>query len=119
MGRIADLIKHMMTKGRESDAENVEALRTAFKARYHQFKLLLNANNKALDIMAEMEEALKGIEDRKKDKGQDALRKVTRIHAFAFCRLILFERLKLSYSDACFVHCLYNVPSGVKGDQEG
>jgi pyruvate,water dikinase len=60
MGRIADLIKHMMTKGRESDAENVEALRTAFKARYHQFKLLLNANNKALDIMAEMEEALKG-----------------------------------------------------------
>jgi pyruvate,water dikinase len=39
----------------------VDALRTAFKARYHQFKLLLTANDKALQVMAEIETALRGL----------------------------------------------------------
>ncbi len=39
---------------------DIEALRTAFQARYHSFKLLLSANNKALQIMSELEESLKG-----------------------------------------------------------
>ncbi|HXH48801.1 MAG TPA: PEP/pyruvate-binding domain-containing protein [Terriglobia bacterium] len=38
----------------------VETLRTTFQARYHNFKLLLTANNKALQIMSEIEEARKG-----------------------------------------------------------
>ena len=37
-----------------------ESLRTAFKSRYHNFKMLLSANNKALQIMSELEEAQKG-----------------------------------------------------------
>lgn len=41
-------------------AAGAEGLRTAFRERYHNFKLLLSSNNKALEIMSEMEEALRG-----------------------------------------------------------
>jgi len=39
---------------------DAEAIRHDFKVRYHHFKLLLNANNKALEIMTEIEQALEG-----------------------------------------------------------
>ena len=60
MQRVLNLIKTLFTKKQAKEAESAEQLRIAFKGRYHAFKLLLNANNRALDVMTEMGEALKG-----------------------------------------------------------
>ena len=59
MGQVFDFMKGFLPrKGKESKA-NAEELRVDFRARYHQFKLLLNANNKSLEIMADIERALR------------------------------------------------------------
>jgi pyruvate, water dikinase len=62
MGKLFEFIRKIKFGRHQeklSDSE-VERLRAAFKARYHHFKLLLSANNKALEIMADIEEALNG-----------------------------------------------------------
>ncbi len=61
MGRIYDFLRRLVIKMPRAGGSNAEELRIAFKARYHNFKLLLNSNNKALEIMADIEEALKGV----------------------------------------------------------
>lgn len=55
-----DRITSLLRRGPKPEPQSPEELRLAFRGRYHLFKLLLNANNKALDLMTEMEEALKG-----------------------------------------------------------
>ena len=59
MARIGRLLNRFLSR-RKKEPVNFEELRIDFKARYHHFKLLLTANNKALEIMADMEEALRG-----------------------------------------------------------
>src|SRR3990172_7810869 len=62
MASIAKFLKRFLPgAGAEEElSSDPEALRAAFRARYHNFKLLLSANNKALEIMSEMEETLRG-----------------------------------------------------------
>ena len=60
MDGIVDMLRNLFVQKSHKGTEDTDELRKAFRARYHQFKLLLSANSKALGIMAEMEEALKG-----------------------------------------------------------
>ncbi len=56
----AEKMRFWKRRNREARLSDVEVLRGAFKARYHSFKLLLSANNKALEIMSDLEQALRG-----------------------------------------------------------
>ena len=60
MGALFDHFKKFFIKKPKPTPADVEQLRIDFKDRYHSFKLLLNANNKALEIMADMERVLQG-----------------------------------------------------------
>ena len=60
MGSIGTWLKRLLPRNREAETLDVTELRLAFKARYHDFRQLLAANNRALEIMAEIEEALAG-----------------------------------------------------------
>lgn len=66
MTSLLSFLKGLFSSGQDEaqaeneDAARVEELRLLFKSRYHDFKLLLNANNMALKAMTNMEQALKG-----------------------------------------------------------
>ncbi|MDY6854477.1 MAG: PEP/pyruvate-binding domain-containing protein [Thermodesulfobacteriota bacterium] len=58
MGIIPDIFNKLFIKKKKEETINVEQLRVEFKERYHGFKLLLSANSKSLEIMADIEKAL-------------------------------------------------------------
>ncbi|RJR50121.1 MAG: pyruvate, water dikinase [Desulfobacteraceae bacterium] len=60
MTKIMALIRKLFPGKGGRGSYDAETLRIAFRDRYHHFKLLLNANNKALAIMAEIGQVLKG-----------------------------------------------------------
>jgi len=60
MGRVRDFLKQFVVDRQRKPASNVEELRGDFKARYHKFRLILSANNKSLEVMVAIEQALQG-----------------------------------------------------------
>ncbi len=60
MGIIHNTVRKLFTKKQAPTPSEIDALRHDLRKQYHSFRLLLNANNRALEIMAELEQALKG-----------------------------------------------------------
>ncbi|MDD4953181.1 MAG: PEP/pyruvate-binding domain-containing protein [Desulfovibrionaceae bacterium] len=60
--KVADFFSWLPFGGqRKKSRSSLETLRADFTARYHHFKLLLNANNETHELMLDMEEALRGL----------------------------------------------------------
>lgn len=60
MANLLKRLKNFFSPGEPAPALSMEELRAVFQAKYHAFKLLLAANNTALQLMTDMEAALRG-----------------------------------------------------------
>ena len=60
MSWLLDLVRKWLDDSEAAPDADPEELRQLFQSRYQQFRLLLTANNHALEIMSELEEALAG-----------------------------------------------------------
>jgi pyruvate,water dikinase len=60
MAKLFQRLRGLFSGGEPEAALSMEELRAVFKARYPAFKLLLAANNTALQLMTDMEAALGG-----------------------------------------------------------
>lgn len=58
---LGEFVKNVFKRtGKPEHLESPDALRSVFRVRYWSFKALLNSNNRALEIMSDMEHALRG-----------------------------------------------------------
>jgi len=60
MGQLGELLRRLLFRGAVRPTQDAEQLRIDFKSRYHSFKLLLEANSRALEIMADLGQTLRG-----------------------------------------------------------
>ncbi len=60
MANLLQRLKTWFSPGEPATPVSMEELRAGFRAKYHAFKLLLAANNNALQLMTDMEAALRG-----------------------------------------------------------
>ena len=58
MGRLNDLLRKILARKPPRTEAEVSQLRIEFQERYHAFKLLIAANNRALEVMAEIDRAV-------------------------------------------------------------
>lgn len=60
MGKLVERLRKMFTREKPDPRAALEEMRRVFRAKFHAFKLLLYANNTALQLMTEMEATLNG-----------------------------------------------------------
>jgi pyruvate,water dikinase len=84
----------------------MEELRVVFRARYHAFKLLLAANNTALQLMTDLEAALRG----KHSFGMTFIRS----HATAVCVNVFNIISNLNELTESRYQALVNIFSGIE-----
>ena len=60
MIKFSEIINKFLKRNQPESSSDAEHLRNDFKSRYQSFKILLSSNNKALDIMADIEKLLDG-----------------------------------------------------------
>ena len=60
MLKFSEIINKLLKRNKPESIFDAEDLRNDFKSRYQSFKILLSSNNKALDIMADIEKLLEG-----------------------------------------------------------
>ncbi|MBU2648356.1 pyruvate, water dikinase [bacterium] len=59
MHRVLTFLNNLRNKNRKDEDAHIESMRLEFKARYHNFRVLLQANNKALENMGSIEKRLR------------------------------------------------------------
>ena len=111
MASLLQRLKNIFSGGEPAAALSVEEIRSAFKTRYHAFKLLLAANNTALQLMTDMEAALHGSHS----FGMSFIRS----HATAVCVKVFAMIRNLNELSAGRYQALEAVFAGIEGKIDG